>query len=185
LVISGCSGSIVVVDKLVKRSRFSRRRFLAAAFLLAPPLAVGDAKWLEPTWLRIRHVHIGPAKSTRRLVHFTDLHHKGDSAYLQRVVQNINALAPDLVCFTGDIIEERRFSSEALKILAGIKSPIYGVPGNHDYWGRLPFDGTAKCFESTGGAWLLDQQIVTPDGKFCISGATCLSSKHLDGPQKL
>ena len=162
----------------MKPGRFSRRRFLAAALLLAPPLAVADSKWLEPTWLKTRRVRLGQAKPTHRLVHFTDLHHKGDRAYLQRVVRKINALSPDLVCFTGDIIEETRFSAEALEILSGIKSPIYGVPGNHDYWGKMPFDGTAKCFEATGGAWLLDRQIVTPDGKFCISGATCLSSKQ-------
>jgi predicted MPP superfamily phosphohydrolase len=56
---------------------------------------------------------------------------------------------------------------------------MYGVPGNHDYWGKPPFNATARCFEATSGAWLLDQQRVTPDGKFCISGATHLSGKHV------
>lgn len=162
----------------VKPGKFTRRRFLAAALLLTPPLAVGDAEWLEPTWLKVRRIQLGTDKPTHRFVHFTDVHHKGDTAYLRRVVREINAQSPDFVCFTGDIIEERRFSKEALELLAGIKSPVYGVPGNHDYWGRLPFDQTGKSFQASGGAWLLDQQVITADGKFCISGETCLGFKR-------
>jgi len=69
-------------------------------------------------------------------------------------------------------------SAEALEILGGIKSPMYGVPGNHDYWSKAPFDGIARVFAATGGGWLLDGQQVTQDGKFSIIGATCLGSKQ-------
>lgn len=154
--------------------RFNRRRFLIAALLSAPVLVTADARGLEPKWVKTRHVRLGNRKPTHRVVHFTDVHHKGDRAYLQSVVTKINALSPDFVCFTGDLIEEARYLAEALELFAGIKSPVYGVPGNHDYWSRAPFDGIAKCFAGTGGAWLLDQQQVTGDGRFCISGATCL-----------
>ena len=155
---------------------FSRRRFLAATLLATPLLLATDARWVEPTWIKTRYVRLGALKPTHRVVHFTDVHHKGDRAYLHAVVRTINALSPDIVCFTGDLIEETRHLAEALEILAGIKSPVYGVPGNHDYWSRAPFDGIAKCFAATGGAWLLDQHQVTRDGKFSILGATCLSS---------
>jgi uncharacterized protein len=111
-------------------------------------------------------------------VHVTDLHHKGNRGLLQAVVRQINALSPDFVCFTGDIIEETPCLAEALELIGGIKSPVYGVPGNHDYWSLAPFDGIAKCFAGTGGAWLLDQQQVTADGKFSIVGATCLGSRQ-------
>jgi len=62
--------------------------------------------------------------------------------------------------------------------VSGIKSPVYGVPGNHDYWSKARFDPISKCFSGTGGAWLLDQPATTPDGKFCLLGATCLSYKQ-------
>jgi len=51
-------------------------------------------------------------------------------------VDLINSLKPDFVCFTGDIMEEGKFLPEALEILSGVKAPMYGVPGNHDYWSR-------------------------------------------------
>ncbi|HWI59149.1 MAG TPA: metallophosphoesterase, partial [Bacillota bacterium] len=155
----------------MKFGKINRRRFLAAACLGAPLLAVADAKWIEPGWVKIRRVRLAQAAPTHRVVHFTDVHHKGDRAYLEGVVRKINALSPDLVCFTGDLIEEARHLPEAVEMLAGIKSPVYGVPGNHDYWSKASFRGLAKCFEATGGGWLEDQQLVTRDGKFSIIGA--------------
>ncbi len=173
-----CSDNVAPDGKrLVKPGRFSRRCFLAAALLAPPVLAVVDAKWVEPKWVKTRHFRLGNTKPTHRLVHLTDVHHKGDRAYFEEVVRKINALSPDFVCFTGDLIEKTMYLPEALEIFAGIKSPLYGVPGNHDYWSRAPFEPIAKCCAGTGGAWLLDQQRVTADGKFSIIGATCLGSK--------
>ncbi len=88
----------------------------------------------------------------------TDLHYKGDRAYAESVVKTINSFSPDLVCFTGDIMEQTRFLPEALEILSGIKSPMFGVPGNHDYSSGASFEVIGQCFAATGGAWLLDEQ---------------------------
>src|SRR5579859_2959440 len=134
----------------MKLKVFSRRRFLLAMFMGTPLLAATDAKWFEPKWLKVRHLRLSAAKPTHRIVHFTDLHHKGDRAYLGSVVDHINRLSPDFVCFTGDLIEEGRYLPEALQLLSAIKSPMYGVPGNHDYWSKVPFDGIARCFAASG-----------------------------------
>jgi len=146
---------------------------LRATLLAVPLLAPADALWLEPKWLKIRRLRLGDRKPTHRVVHFTDVHYVGDRAYLAEVVRKINAQSPDFVCFTGDLLEEARQLPEALELLAGVKSPLYGVPGNHDYWSDASFDTIAKWFATTGGAWLLDQQKVTADGQFTVIGATC------------
>jgi predicted MPP superfamily phosphohydrolase len=159
----------------VKKRRFNRRRFLIAAILGAPLLAAADAKWIEPGWVKTRRVRLGHGPVRHRFVHFTDIHHKGDRAYLESVVNRINRLSPEFVCFTGDLIEEGKYLDEALQILARIKAPLYGVPGNHDYWAKIPFDGIARCFAATGGAWLVDHGAVTGDGHFSILGAACRS----------
>jgi len=162
----------------VKIRKLSRRRFLLGALLASPLLAAADARWLEPEWVKTRRLRLGDAKPRHRFVHFTDLHHKGDRAYLLSIVKRINALSPEFVCFTGDIIEEKKHLPEALEILGGIKSPLYGVPGNHDYWSKAVFGDIAKAFAATGGAWLLDQETVSPDKTFTIIGATCLTFKR-------
>jgi len=83
------------------------------ALLAAPSLAMADALKLEPGWIRTRKIRFGNSKLTRRFVHFTDLHHRGDRAYMQGVAEKINSLSPDFVCFTGDIVEETKFLPEA------------------------------------------------------------------------
>ncbi len=162
----------------MRPGRLNRRRFLITALLAAPGLAAIHARWLEPKWLKTRRLRLSREKPTHRFVHFTDVHYRGDRAYLETVVQTINALSPDFVCFTGDLIDDTAHLTEALGLIAGIKSPVFGVPGNHDYWTRVPFDAVAKCLAGTGGAWLLDQQRVTADGKVTIIGASCLTASQ-------
>lgn len=143
-----------------------------------PLLGVADAKWLEPQWVRVRRVRLGTGPPKHRIVQLTDVHYKGDRAYFESVVNRINSLSPDFVCFTGDLIEDAKYLPEALEVLSRIKSPMYGVPGNHDYWSKAPFEGISKCFASSGGAWLLDQSAVTHDAKFAITGAAFMTFKQ-------
>ena len=161
---------------MTKQNKLNRRRFLAvfgAALAGAPLAGAADAKWLEPTWLKIRRLRVGEGKPTHRLVHFSDLHYKGDLKYLETVVNAINTLAPDLVCFTGDIVEKKQFLPEALEYLARVKSPMFGVPGNHDYWSNISYKPVFECFAATGGSWLLDGAHAAADGKINIIGASC------------
>lgn len=151
----------------------SRRRFFLLAALVSPAMIFADAKWIEPEWVKIRSFKLAQ-KPSHRIVQITDIHHKGDKAYLESVVRKVNELSPDVVCFTGDLIEEKEFAPEALRMLEGIKSPLYGVPGNHDYWSHATFGDFAKSFARTGGAWLMDAKTMTADGKIQIAGATCM-----------
>lgn len=160
--------------ELMKYKKINRRSFIFTTFLAAP-LAVGaDAKWVEPTWLKVRRVRLTDRPAEHRFVHFSDIHHKGDREYLLTVVNTINALAPDFTCFTGDIIEKANFLPEALEILSHIKSPMYGVPGNHDFWSGASFAPIRKCFAATGGAWLMDESREIADGRIHLTGITCL-----------
>jgi len=84
----------------MKPRKFSRRAFLAAGLLAAPCVVVADALWLEPQCVKIRRLRLALEKPAHRFVHFTDLHHKGDRAHTQSVVNKINSLTPDFVCFT-------------------------------------------------------------------------------------
>jgi hypothetical protein len=168
----------------MKTGFITRRRFLLCA-LAAFPLAIwGDADWVEPQWLKVRTLRMTKDTPSYRLVHFTDVHHKGDRAYFEKVVKTINHLSPDAVCFTGDLIEHKDFVPEALQILEGIKSPVYGVPGNHDYWSRCGFAEFRKSFSRTGGAWLMDSQVTLPGGKIHLTGVTCLRGRPANLPPR-
>ena len=137
----------------MKRLRISRRNFLRIAVYSTPALCLADTFLIEPEWIAVRRISLSPDPAIR-LAHFTDLHYKGDRGYLNKVVERINGYSPDIVCFTGDIVEDSAYLDEALDCLARIQPPMYGVPGNWDYLSQAPTKPIAECFESTGGAWL-------------------------------
>jgi predicted MPP superfamily phosphohydrolase len=134
-------------------------------------LAVGYAFGIEPRWLAVRVVRLVPEPSLR-IVHITDLHYAGDRAYLERVVSRVNATSPDLVCFTGDLVEVPEFLDEALALLSEVRRPMFGVRGNHDAFAPEA-DGKVKaCFRATGGRWLLDEEVTALAGRLRVFGST-------------
>ncbi|MGM9693454.1 MAG: metallophosphoesterase, partial [Alloprevotella sp.] len=75
-----------------------------------------------------------------RVVQLSDLHvgtYFSDTTFVSAVVDSVNRLCPDLIVFTGDMInvtpEELR--PEFAEILSRLKAPcgVYSVLGNHDY----------------------------------------------------
>jgi uncharacterized protein len=139
----------------------SRRKFLGLGLLALPAAAGVDAKWIEPSQLRVRKLELNPA-GRARVIHFSDFHYKGDAEFAMEVVQKINELAPDFVCFTGDLIEDRAYLSEALSFVRQIQAPVYGIPGNHEYSSRAPFAEYRSAFAATGGSWLLARNVTLP-----------------------
>ena len=160
--------------------KFTRRKFImtaSAAMLAAPCALAADARVIEPQWVKLTRLRLSD-KPAHRFVHFSDLHHKGDCAHTQSVVDMINSLSPDFVCFTGDILEEAKYLPESLRLLSGIKSPLYGVPGNHDYESGISFADVRRCFDSTGGAWLMDEQMPIANGKINLIGVAHITSSY-------
>lgn len=142
-------------------TKITRRKFLGLTALALPAALGADARFIEPTSLRVTKFNLRGG-GICRFVHFTDFHHKGDVKYAAEVVRTINELAPDFVCFTGDLVEDARFATEALGFIQQIRVPVYGSPGNHDYWSRVSFSEFERAFAATGGAWLVDRTIVLP-----------------------
>lgn len=150
----------------------NRRRLLWLSMSAALGWCILEPWILEPYWLRIRRFNVSGSKASHRLVHITDIHYKGNRPYLEKVVNVINTLTPDFVCFSGDLVEDEAYLHEALDILSSIKYSVYGVPGNHDYRSGASFSKIAQYCEYTGGAWLVNQDTLTKDGRMQIIGAT-------------
>jgi predicted MPP superfamily phosphohydrolase len=167
---------------LMKSKSINRRKFLTMALLAAPAALALEGRYVEPTRLTVRKLRLANARTGLRFAQFSDVHYKGDRVYLHSVVETLNSLAPDFCCFTGDLIEENQFLPETLEILSGIRSPVFGVPGNHDYWSRADFGTIRRCFQATGGAWLLDQQRVIASGKITLSGSGGIYTSTIPAP---
>lgn len=74
-----------------------------------------------------------------RIAQISDLHvgtYGSDTTFISRLVDSVNALQPDIIFFTGDLVN--RHSAEALpfaQTLSRLSAPdgVWSVMGNHDY----------------------------------------------------
>lgn len=70
-----------------------------------------------------------------RIVQLSDLHltKKVDLAYLKLLVEKINDVEPDLIVFTGDILQTKAiYLKEHIEIFKNFEAKAYFVTGNHD-----------------------------------------------------
>jgi uncharacterized protein len=162
--------------------RMTRRKFLGLGLAALPATAALDACFAEPTWLRLTNFDLYP-QPTNRLVHFSDFHYRGDSRYAAKVIDTINHLEPEFVCFTGDLVEEARFAQSALDFIAQIKRPVYGCPGNWDYGSGADFKLYEGAFAETGGAWLADRNLVLEKPGIELIGMGLRGVHALDEPR--
>lgn len=74
-----------------------------------------------------------------RIVQLSDIHigsWEGSTSAIQRLVNLVNEQHPDLIVFTGDLVNHRAVElNDFQKILSGLraKDGVYSILGNHDY----------------------------------------------------
>lgn len=72
-----------------------------------------------------------------KIVHLSDLHNKSFGANQERLVSKVKKAAPDLIVYTGDIVDSSRFDIEpSLLLMRELTKfvPVYYVTGNHEAW---------------------------------------------------
>ena len=146
-----CSVAIIIGDAAVSGIlawvsciTFKRAFLKGLLLLLLPPLVMAYGAWIGRERPQVREVEIrfeGLPESFDgyRLVHISDIHARSYAARresLQRAVDIINGLKPDLITFTGDLITLDATELDPVnEILRKLKSEdgIMSVVGNHDY----------------------------------------------------
>ncbi|MCX8160040.1 MAG: metallophosphoesterase [Candidatus Saccharicenans sp.] len=115
-----------------------------------------------------------PAGSQLRAVLISDIHLGiiNRSNRLEKLVDKINRLRPDVVFFAGDIVDEGVSQEEEEKMVGLLRKidsrlGLYACPGNHEYYGG--FDRNISYLEKAGVTVLLDRA-VRVDGWFYVIG---------------
>ena len=115
--------------------------------LLYPLLAWGISAWgvvngivaPEVRELTLEYADLPAALDGYRIVQLTDLHVSSSARRwrTEEIVRRANALAPDLICLTGDFVDgtPRHFRRdlEPIKDLRA-KDGVFAVTGNHEYY---------------------------------------------------
>ena len=149
-----------------------RRRFLGRAGLavLGGGACLGAYSVLvEPRRLLVRRLDL-PLRGLPRgleglkVVHLTDLHlgWYTPASFLEQVVEQANALEPDLVLLTGDYVHGApEFVAQVCALLGRLRgrAGVVGVMGNHDHWvgadvSRAGLRGAGIRLLENGHIWL-------------------------------
>jgi len=113
----------------------------ALAAMLAWGFTVGQAS-IDRSVQRIPLAGLDPRLAGLRIVQISDLHigNHMEGGRLARLVEEVNALRPDLVAITGDIFDgDPRYVDDGCVALDALRARfgVYAVLGNHDvYTGR-------------------------------------------------
>lgn len=73
------------------------------------------------------------------IAQISDMHlgtYNGDTAFVSRMVDRVNSLHPDIIVFTGDLVNRNSDEADAfVKPLSRLKARygVYSILGNHDY----------------------------------------------------
>ena len=120
---------------------FFRRMGLFIGGLAFAGLLIGSTIWVykfKVHTVTLKIEELPDALEGLKIVQLSDLHLGSwmSAAPLQRAIDKVNALNPDIVVFTGDMVN---YSSAEVKgfesFLAQVKAPlgVYAILGNHDY----------------------------------------------------
>lgn len=98
-----------------------------------------------------------------KIVQLSDIHCKSFGKDNQELIDQINALEPDIILITGDSIDAAHQDLTPLdNLFCGIKdiAPIYAISGNHEFEGNTPYDGLMALYSKYGIYNLDDQKVL-------------------------
>ncbi|OQP07824.1 metallophosphoesterase [Geobacillus sp. 46C-IIa] len=172
----------------IETTKMNRRAFLKKltrtgfAAVLATSLAYGYARWVEPSHLTVTHHTLSHPLIPKafhgvKLLQFSDLHlgHYDSLKRFYHVIDRINALEPDLVVFTGDLLHEANrypHAETVAEALANIRAPLgkFSVYGNHDH-GGYGTDIYRRLMERAGFRVLVNEHALVHRGQEAIAVA--------------
>ena len=151
-------------------SLFHRR--LVAGCMAAGVLAIGgysfwEARNIEITRLEIPLRNLPPDLDGISLVQLSDVHYGmlNENGRLSDIVRRVNALDPDFVVITGDLVDEGVAHMEEMAgPLSNLKARlgVFAVTGNHEFFSSV--DRTVAIMEQAGIRVLRNETAVLPGG---------------------
>ena len=151
---------------------FVNARRTAAIVAVDVPITDLPAALHGFTIAQISDIHVGP--TIKR-------------PYLHRIVEAVNALAPDMVAVTGDLVDGSvRELGEHVEPLAGLASRhgTFFVTGNHEYYSGAP--AWVAELRRLGLQVLMNEHVVLEHGaaSLVVAGVTDHSAHHFDPAER-
>lgn len=140
---------------------------------------------IEVTRVEVASPRLPASFDGYRVVQFSDAHvgtWLNDTTFISQLVDSINSLSPDVIVFTGDIVN-RRTSELApfLKVFSRLKARdgVYSVLGNHDYGDYIEWanSGDREANNALLAAWerQMGWTLLNNDHRFLRNGGDSIA----------
>lgn len=162
-----------LLSKIPALFRHKRLKWLGRAGIVLGVLTTGVMAWgalfnrysTQLKGIEIVRSDIPEAFDGLTIVQLSDIHtgsYMGNPSHLRRMVREVNALHPDVILFTGDIVN--RHSTELTpytEVLAGLDAPlgVYSVTGNHDYGDYHDWPSPADKAADVANLWNMQRRM--------------------------
>lgn len=141
---------------------------LGAVLAAVVALTMAWGAWINRYHIQVKEVDIDIAGLPEgfdgyRIAQISDLHlgtFGNDTAFVSKLVGRVNGLEPDLIVFTGDIVNQRASEAEPfISPLSRLSAPdgVFSILGNHDYGDYVRWENPADKEDNMER--LFDQQI--------------------------
>lgn len=122
------------------------------------------------------------------IAHISDLHNKEFGKNQKRLLKEVEAISPDIIVVTGDLIDRRKYDLDtAIAFINGAMkvAPVYYVSGNHEAWSG-DYKNISQELLSCGVHILDDNKIKLIKGEAAIevlglSDPDFLTYSYMDG----
>jgi predicted MPP superfamily phosphohydrolase len=168
----------VTITKLNSEKRLTRRNFIKKGLTSVVGFFILSLSsysfFIEKNNIELKHIHLSfphlPSsfKGTK-ILHISDIHFGFfyDSDQLQNLIVRIRSLEPDIICFTGDLIDSQFSKSQAINVSNILKQLVapygkFAILGNHNYWGNTEL--VKDCLTDSGFQLLMNEVTLVRKG---------------------
>jgi len=142
----------------------TRRRFIRTGLLGLTGVVFLDAFWVEKFFIETKEFYLGSATKESlniKVVQISDLHLHSISYQLISLTNKINLLQPDLIVFTGDVIDKAKNVSLLKDFLKLIDKDIkkIAILGNWEYLAKVDLIELAKAYTDNNCELLINRSI--------------------------
>lgn len=149
----------------------TRREFIQWGIRGLAAVALIDAYALEPKWIEWKNFSLASRSGGAtpfRFIQVSDLHLKGVDDSLSHAAVQINQTNPDILFFTGDLVEGPKSVPFLEKFLGLIDKdiPKVAILGNWEYWGKVDLGDLNEIYKRHNCRLLVNEcEIYSVKGK--------------------
>jgi len=141
--------------------KMNRRNFIVKSFLVVLGLFLFDIFWFEKYVIQWTTYDLSDSESKIKIVQLTDLHINKLKSFHKAIANKINQELPDLICITGDSVNNNKglaVFNEFLNLISK-EIPKVVILGNKEYAGKVNISSFRALINKHNGQLLINESL--------------------------